>query len=76
MSRGRVMGSALMLGALVILVVGGTVAFDVDGDTRLGLMIMGIGLLFLIVGAYFMSYKPKKLPRQKKQRRRKQSKRR
>jgi len=60
MSRGRVLGTLMMLSAIIFLVIGFTTAFDEQGSTELGYPIIALGLAFMVIGAFGMTFKPKK----------------
>ena len=60
MSRGRVLGILMMVGAIIFLVIGFTTAFDEQGSTEVGYPIIAIGLAFMLIGAFGMTFKPKK----------------
>ena len=59
MSRGRVMGIGMIIGAILFIIVGGAVAFDDAGDSSLGLPILVLGIAFLIGGGFLLTLKPK-----------------
>lgn len=60
MSRGRVFGLALMIGAIILLIIGFTTAFDEQGSTEVGYPIIAVGVGFMLGGSYGMTFKPKK----------------